>query len=135
MAVTFTYAETVPGLFNTIIATWTSDSNGDATGTSKPISGRIIKGTTDPSGTAAPTDNYDIVLTDADGINILANSVDDLVDRNTANNEEVYFPIEYGTNAGALYPVVNGAIVVTVSNAGDTKSGVLKIVWDSGGLR
>lgn len=130
MALTFTYATSSLGSIKTVIASWTSDASGDASGTCTPIAGKVIKGVTDP-GAAAPTDNYDIVLTDADGINILAQSVDDLLNRDTANTEEIYFPIELGTNAGLIFPVVNGAITFTVSNAGDTKTGTIKLFWDA----
>jgi hypothetical protein len=128
---TFTYATHGPGPVNTVIAAWTSDGSGDASGTCTAISGEVIKAVTDP-GAAAPTADYDIVLTDADGLNILTGANDDLTDRHTSTTQEVYFWKELGTNAGVLYPVVNGPITFTVSNAGDTKTGTIKLFWKAG---
>ena len=124
MAMVFTY-ETI-GTVNVVVASWTSDGDGDADGTTIPISGHLIKGGTNPSGTAAPADNYDIVITDPAGANVLALSQDDLIDRDTANSEEVYFSLTAGTSA---FPVVSDALTITVAAAGDTKSGVLRLYW------
>jgi len=128
MAVTFTYDEIGP--IHKMIVAWTSDASGDAAGTSKKITGEVIKGQTNPTDT--PTDDYDIVLTDEEAVNILGNSADDLVDRDTTNTEEVYFGITDGTNPLAAYPVVSDKITVTVSNAGNAKSGKLTVYYKPG---
>ena len=129
MAMTFAYEETLAAMTR-VVCSWTSDADGDAAGTTKKLAGRIVKGITVPSAVAAPTDNYNIVLTDEQGVNLLTNSQDDLQARDTANTEEVYFPLELGTAAanvyaGNAYPVFCEALTVTVSAAGDTKSGTL----------
>lgn len=128
MAMTFTYDETLKDRgFTRVIATWTSNGSGAASGTSKRVAGSLIKGVTDP-GTAAPSANYDITITDEEGVNILGGTQDDLTDRHTSNTEEEYFLVldDAGTPlAQSLHPVVCGAITVTVANAGDTKDGVL----------
>lgn len=132
MAMTITYEGS--GLIRTIVAAWTSDSNGDASGTTRRISGRLIKGRTNPDA-AAPTDNYDITLTDSqDSYDLLTKCQDNLADRDTANNEEVYFLIldDAGTPlAQSLHPVVDDAITITIANAGDTKGGVLRLYYEA----
>ena len=117
-----------------IIVAWTSAADGTATGTSKKISGHLLKVTTDP-GTAAPTASYDIVLTDDYAANILAKAADDLADRHTSTTETVELMLlDYaGTPlAVSLRPVVCSPITVDVSNAGDAKDGTIVIYWMPG---
>lgn len=112
-----------------VVCTWTSDASGDATGTTGKIVGTLVKATTNP-GSAAPTDDYDITLTDEDGVNILTACQSTLANRDTSNSEERYFLVldAAGTPlAQSVHPVVCGAITVTVANAGDTKSGVVTL--------
>jgi len=127
-----TIAEENLGVIRKITATWTSDGDGDATAdTDQKINGSLLQAITDP-GAAAPTDNYDIVLTDADGYDVLALCQDDLTDRDTANTEQVNFCLlNYdATPIGiAAFPVVSSVLTITVSNAGDTKAGVLILYW------
>ena len=125
MAMTFTYDETGP--IWKIIAVWTCDASGDAAATTKKITGSLIKGVTDP-GAAAPTADYDIVLTDPEGINLLGLSADDLVDRHTTTTEEVYFYL----STGLRDPVVADKITVTVSNAGNAKNGEIILYYRPG---
>jgi hypothetical protein len=134
MAVTFTYDETKAGPFNVVIGTFVSDGSGDAVGTCKPISGEIVRVVTDP-GAAAPTANWDLVITDNHGLDITALSDASLINRHTTTTEQV-IPIldaAAGGEAGArIFPVVVGALTFTVSNAGDTKGGVIYVYWDAG---
>ena len=112
-----------------ILASWVSDGDGDASGTTKVISGYLLRGVTDP-GTTAPTDDYDIVLTDDEGADILGNCLDDLMDRDTADTEIVDFVIYDGQATMAERPCVSSAITITVSNAGDTKEGQVILYFD-----
>jgi hypothetical protein len=127
MAMTFTYASFGP--YERITATWTSDGDGDAAGTSIAFFGDLIKGITVPDGTAAPTADYDITLTNEYGVDILALCADNLADRHTSNTEEVYFNLDDigGGLAIGAYPIVHGPIIVTVAAAGATKAGVLHL--------
>ena len=113
-----------------VIATWLSDdATGAVSGTTRKLSGTLIKANTNP-GSAAPTDDYDITLTDEDGVNILTACDDDLSDRDTANSEEVYFLVKdhaVSPLAQSLHPVVCGAITIAVANAGNAKAGVLTL--------
>lgn len=133
MAMTFEYDEGwdrrgVATGVRKVTATWTSDAAGAATGTTGKLVGRIIKATTIPSGTAAPTDDYDITLTDDAGVNLLAACTDNLADRDTANAEEVYFLIashDMTPISTARSPFICGALTITVAAAGNTKSGTI----------
>lgn len=131
-AVTFTYDDGydkngASGQIRKVIVSWTSDGSGDAAGTSLKINGELLKGVTNP--TDSPTDNYDIVLTDDDGANLLAGAFDDLADRDTTNTETVHFNLSDGTVPIAAYPVVCSTVTVTVAAAGATKSGVLTLYY------
>lgn len=131
--ITFDYDEGADGAGNwhpyrKVICSWTSDSSGDASGTTKKLVGTLVKATTNP--TDGPTDNYDITLADEDGVNLLGGCDDDLTDRDTANSEEVYFLVKdhAGTPlAQSIHPVVCGVVTVTVAAAGSIKSGVLNL--------
>ena len=132
MAMTFTYdnGRDESGSYRgvrKVIASWTSDGSGDASGTAK-IVGTLVKATTNP--TDGPTDNYDIVLTDDDGIDILAACQNDLTNRDTTNSEQVYFLVKDTAEtalAQSVHPIVCGLVTVTIAAAGDTKSGVLNL--------
>ena len=102
---------------------WTSTAGGAASDTISNLYGFLVKAVTIPSGAAAPTDNYDITLLDENSIDA-ANSA--LIDRDTANTEQVY-----PTGTSAQIPVfLCGTHTFTVANAGNAKSGtcVLYIV-------
>lgn len=113
------------GPIKKVLIDWTSDAAGACVIALAKISGHLIKAVTDPSATA-PTANYDIVITDPEGVNVLAGCDDDLADRHTSNTEEVYFLVKdhAGTPlAQSLHPVVCDVLTVTLANAGDSKSG------------
>jgi len=124
-AMTFAYNRIGP--IKSIAASWTSDSvTGGVAGTTAPVYGYLLAGITNP-GATAPTADYDIVLTDADGANILGNSDDDLIDRHTSNTERVDFAVKTATGARVA---VAGPITITVSAAGNSKIGVLTLLVD-----
>jgi hypothetical protein len=137
-SMTFTYENGqdgigAPGRFREIICKWVSDdATGAVSGTSQKIVGRIIKAVNIP-GTAGvqPTNLYDIALTDADGaINLLAGCLPTLADISNASNTERYFFVK-NTDAAPLStstaPLVNSTITVSVTNAGNAKSGELQL--------
>lgn len=117
-----------PGRIRKLTCEWTSDGSGNASGTSPKVAGRLIRGVTDP-GSTAPSDNYDISITDESGADVLAVCQSGLSNRDTTNSEQVYFLVldaAAGTPlAQSIHPVVCGQLTVTIANAGDTKSGVL----------
>ena len=128
---TFSYDDAGP--VKKIKIDWLSDSSaGTASGTTKKISGRLLKGVTDP-GTAAPTASYDIVITDPEGLNVLGLSQDDLLDRHSSNTEQVDFHLlDYSGTAVSLsaYPVVADVLTISVSGAGNAKTGQIILYWE-----
>lgn len=93
---------------------WTSAADGTATETTtNAYTGEIIRLVTIP-GTAGvqPTDQYDITITDEDGVDVLAAAG---ANRSNANIEQVA--------ASSLGVVANDKLTINVSNAGNAKSG------------
>ena len=132
-SVTFTYDDGGDGIGLTgsirqVIIDWVSDSaTGAASGTSHKIVGTLIKAVTIPgAGGSAPTDNYDITLSDGNVTDFLANCKTGLANRDTANTEEVYFFLvdqDSSPLSLAARPVVCDTLAVAISNAGNTKTG------------
>ena len=123
-SMTFSYDNI--GKIRKVIADWVSDdTTGAVSGTTVKIIGSLIKGVTDP-GAAAPTASYDVVVTDEEGVNVLGNCRDDLIDRHTSNTEEVYFFVsDLATTdpGGIVHPAVTDKLTISVTNAGNSKDG------------
>tara|TARA_Y100000310_G_scaffold321056_1_gene378182 strand:- start:399 stop:773 length:375 start_codon:yes stop_codon:yes gene_type:complete len=118
-SVTITYSRDT--IYKYVQWAWTSDASGDVSGEdTKVLVGRVLRWATNPSGTA-PSDNYDIVVNDEDGIDIAAG---DLANRDTSTSEQVLT----GGDAkdGATF---HGTLSLVVSNAGNAKEGVLKMYY------
>ena len=132
---TFTYQSY--GLIQKVIADWTSDdADGTVSGTTRIMVGELIKAITNPDGTDAPTDNYDITVKDEESFDVLSNTDDDLVDRDTANTEEVYFfeKDHAGTPlAQSVHPVVADKLTIKVAAAGNAKKGRLILYFRTDG--
>lgn len=83
-----------------------------STFTGEDINGVVFCVKTNPG--TAPTDDYDIVLNDADGIDIMGGN---LADRDTSSSEEAY-PKKTGTVKGPITPVItnntNASAVVVI---------------------
>lgn len=123
---TLTYDETGRNIHK-IIADWES-AGGVVTATTKKISGHLIKGFTNPD-TGPPTNDYDIVISDEEGFNVLTNCDDDLIDRDTLAAEEVYFSVKDAAAAPqGIYPVVSDKLTFTLVNAGNS-TGKLIVYW------
>ena len=118
-SVTITYSEHATVKY--VQWDWTSDSSGDVSGTdTKVIAGVPLRFATNPSATA-PSANYDIVINDADGIDLAAGN---LANRHTSTSEQ--FIPGGDANPGAAF---NGALSLVVSNAGDSKIGKLVMYY------
>ena len=127
-AMTFAYHEV--GIVKKVVVDWTSDSaTGAVSGTTKEIRGELLRGVTDPDGVAAPTDDYDIAITDEEGANVLANCFDDLTDRDEANVEGVDFHLTDGAVANGARPVVCDKLTIAVTAAGNSKQGRLVLYY------
>ena len=96
--------------------TWVSAADGTATGTTtKTYVGEILRLVTVP-GTAGnqPTDQYDIAINDEDVTDVLVGAG---INRSNASTEQVI--------ATSLGCVANDKLTLEITNAGDTKSGVV----------
>lgn len=92
--------------------TWTSSDAGAASlVTVRGYYGQVMALLTDP-GATAPTDNYDIVITDPDGYDVMQGAA---ANRDTANTE-----IAVPTATSVAF----GPLTIAITNAGDTKDGV-----------
>ncbi len=122
------------GNIRRITMAWLSDdTTGTVVGTTRKIVGHLLKGVTVP-GTAAnaPTDNYDIAITDEQSVNVLTNCKVSLIDRDTATTEEVYFMVKNSDTTPlsmAVAPVVCDKLTITVTNAGSALQGTVYIYY------
>lgn len=112
-----------------ILVDWLSDSaDGTVSGTTRKIVGELIKGVTDP-GSAAPTDDYDITITDEEGADVLGASIANLTNRDTTNTETAYFNLTDGSARIAVYPVVCDKLTISIAAAGNAKTGQLILYY------
>ena len=119
----------VPGTnIKKISISWTSAADGTCTINVRAVYGYILNVVTNPDGVSAPTDLYDIVINPASaqtaaGLDIMGGT---LADRSTSSTETAV-PTVDGTNTvyGPYY--VAYPLTIEVSNAGDTKVGVIDI--------
>lgn len=108
-----TVAEGIHGEVKKITFTWTSAADGTASGTTTyAYDGKVELLTTDP-GATAPTDDYDVTLTDEAGVDVLAGAG---LNRDTANTEQAV--------ASVLGVVASSKLTLNISNAGNAKQGV-----------
>lgn len=116
-SVTFTEYKNPQGGIRKLVIDWVSDSaTGAASGTTTgAISGELHKLVTDP-GTPAPDPNYDIVINDEEGLDVLQGVG---ANRHTTTSEEARIVYSGTTN----HPVVNDKLTFSVTNAGNSKQG------------
>lgn len=98
---------------------WTCTAGGAVSGIFAELVGIIRRVSFDP--TDGPTANYDVVLNDAEGVDLLAGLG---ANRNTTNTETVYPLLGAGTDVPA---VACGPVELQVANAGASKSGVVHV--------
>ena len=125
------------GSVKKILIDWTSDdTTGAVSGTTRKISGQLLKVITDP-GAAAPTANYDITITDGEGVDVLSGlggtggSPPSLANRHTSNTEVVHLVSENAATdfAAGTQPFVCDVLTVAVTNAGNSKNGQIIIYY------
>ena len=122
MAGTVTISEEIHSSVKKIVFTWTSTAGGAADGTTTgAYTGKVLALVTDPDGPAAPTDNYDITLPDAEGDDVLQALG---IDRDTATTEKVAIVLS-GTS---LHPVVAASDVLTLTIAGNSVNSAVTVV-------
>lgn len=114
MAGTVTVSESVHTPVKKIKWEWTSTAGGAADkATTLAYYGEVLAMVTIPDGDAAPTDDYDITITDVEGYDVMQGAG---ADRDTANTE---------TAVPTARSVAHGVLTLNVSNAGDSKSGTV----------
>jgi hypothetical protein len=127
--VTTTSSNAGPGdVIKKFTISWTSHTDGTATGNVDGFNGVIMRVVTNP-GSAAPTDNWDVTLTDEDGLDLLAAQG---TDQDTANSEQFCpgLAITDGTNTGVVPIAVNSStLALSVSGAGSAKTGTIVIYY------
>lgn len=106
---------------------WVSDGSGNASVAGGLLaSGEIQRVVFVPSATVAPTANYDITLTDADGVDVLAGQGANLA---ASGNTHVCpgIPLKDGTTVSVVPVVVDSILTLNVSNAGASKAGTVVV--------
>ena len=118
-AITFTEMASKSYSVKSVLAEWTSDASGDATGTTtESYEGEIIYFATIPDTSTGliPSPLYDIVVRDSDGFDVLAGEGGD---RASGVEEEADDVVLGATNWSKL--------AFTISNAGNVTAGAIKI--------
>lgn len=91
---------------------WTSSAGGTASETTSfDLHGQVLWAAFVPDGVAAPTDNYDVTVTDERGYDVLCGAG---ANRDTANTEYI---------TSGLGAVASSRLTFSVANAGNAKSG------------
>jgi hypothetical protein len=96
---------------------WTAATNGSFTSEIFGVAGCLFYAVTNP-GAVAPTDNYDITISNADGIDLAATQ---LTDRDTANSEAVKI---------TTIQCVNGDVTLAIANNSvNSATGVIRLFF------
>jgi len=116
--VTFSYEEL--NTVRRVTLDWLSDASGDVSGTlTKHLSGIIERVVFIPDGGGtAPTTLYDIVLNDADGLDVAGGGGANLSATVTSH-------VGPGLTGGQM--AINGTLALVVSAAGNAKGGIVRI--------
>lgn len=114
---TVTISEQSLGIITRIKFDWLTGSSSQtdivtSSATTGWFNGQVVELATIPDSTAAPTDNYDIAITDSDGIDVLAGAG---ADRDTANTEYVVASLGY---------VMSSKLTFAITNAGTEMRGL-----------
>jgi hypothetical protein len=101
-----------------IIWSFISSAGGAATEQTKKVSGKVKRIVTNPDNTDTPSANWDLTITDEDGVDILEGE--------GANRD----PAGAGTSEGIAFTIselIASKLTFTVANAGNAKKGVVKL--------
>lgn len=110
------------GAFLVVTLSWTGDVAGGTVGTvpstatstdiTAAIAGYYLAMVVTNPGTTVPTNAYDIVLNDADGVDVMAGA---LVDRSSTASEQAFPPVTSRPVTGALTLVITNNIVASAT--------------------
>ena len=101
-----------------IIWSFLSSAGGAASEQTKKVSGKVKRMVTNPDNVDTPTANWDLTITDEDGVDILEGE--------GANRD----PAGAGTSEGYAFTIselIASKLTFTVANAGNAKKGVVKL--------
>jgi hypothetical protein len=126
MAVTITHQHN--RIVKQAIFDWVSAADGTATGqTDFIVNGEILKILTNPDA-VAPTDLYDLTLTDDDAFDVAGG----LIANRSTTNTEIVIPMSETTIGARFYagPIyVDSALTLNVTNAGNAKAGRVRVYY------
>jgi hypothetical protein len=109
------------GPYNVVRFNWTSNSTGDAEDW-VPINGVVDRVQTQPGVSAAPSANYDVAVNDRRGNDVLQG----LLANRSATSEETVRPyMDSADSSHHIEAYIPHGSRLVISNAGDTKSGIL----------
>jgi len=110
---------------------WTSHTDGVVSAVIPEIVGTISRVTFNPDGTAAPSDNYDVTLKDADAFDVLGGNGGNLDEANTASltafTTRCSDTPTTGSASGYEPVAVCGPLTLSIANAGNKKKGSIAI--------
>lgn len=123
------------GSLSVVELAWTTDSAGNFTAatTDYGVNGVLVGGETIPSSTAAPSANYDIIVSNADGRLVCGDSGNtttpnqDGVFANRSATVTEYTRFKSNSNYQAVESI--GQLTFDVFNAGNSKSGTIRIFY------
>ena len=101
-----------------IIWSFLSSAGGAATEQTKKVSGKVKRMVTNPDNSDPPDANWDLVITDEDGVDIL--------EGDGANRDPTGAGISEGV-AFTISELVASKLTFTVANAGSANKGVVKL--------
>ncbi len=113
------------GYFNRTSVAWVCDASGAVSGLSFGLAGTIAKVQFKPdAGGTQPTDQYDMTIMDAAGVDILAGQGANL-SNTTATSIVPGVPLKDGTTTSTTLCVVADALTPSITNAGNAKGGTI----------
>lgn len=130
MAATLTVTRSFPSRGKDLVVhslAWVSHTDGVVDLDTPVITGEILRVVFVPdSGGTQPTNLYDVLLKDADGLDVLAGQ-----GANLANNANSHVcpgvPLKDGTTTSTRPIVVNGVLNLEVANSGSGKGGTIRL--------
>jgi len=112
----------------TIRFDWTSTTGGAAEDqTDVLVSGRVLRVCFIPgAGANQPTNNYDVIIEDSDGIDVLQGLGANL---GNINATDVFPALTNGTNGNSIPVAVDSKLALIIINAGSAKTGSVVIYY------
>jgi hypothetical protein len=104
---------------------WTSHTDGSVGLSAGSFFGEVVRVSFNP-GATAPSAAYDVTITDGDGLDILAGQGANLHETNSSHVCPGV-PLKDGTTTSVVPVAVHGELTLNITNAGDSKTGVIRI--------